>query len=103
SVAMETLTYEAYGAGGAALIIEVLTDNRNKAAQEIKFILSKHNSSLGAAHSATWAFEKTSDGWIPKTTVDLNVADSNELIKLMEELEDNDEVQGVFTNAELTV
>ena len=40
---MEELTYEGYGPGGCALIIESFTRNRNKAAQEIKFILSKYN------------------------------------------------------------
>src|SRR3989344_5528495 len=39
---LEAITYEAYGPGGSALVIEALTDNRNKAAQEIKFILSNH-------------------------------------------------------------
>jgi YebC/PmpR family DNA-binding regulatory protein len=39
---MEQITYEAYGPGGCALMIEALTDNRNKAAQEIKHILSKN-------------------------------------------------------------
>src|SRR3989344_606369 len=39
---MEQITYEAYGPGGCALIIEALTDNRNKAAQEIKHILTKN-------------------------------------------------------------
>lgn len=103
SAVMEALTYEAYGAGGAALIIEILTDNRNKAAQEIKHILSKNGSALGAVGSASWAFEKKVDGYIPKTSVNLNLEDSAKLIKLMEEIEDNDEVQEVFTNAELTI
>ncbi len=99
--ALERLVYEAFGQGGAALIIEVLTDNRNKAAQEIKHILSKNNSSLGAPGSATWAFSKTSEGYEPTSTIPLSKEDSDSLIKLMEELEDNDEVQEVFTNAEL--
>jgi len=102
SATMEALTYEAYGPGGAALIIEVLTDNRNKAAQEIKHLLSKNESALGAVGSASWAFEKQVSGWVPKTMVDLNLEDSNKLIEMMEEIEDNDEVQEVFTNAELT-
>ena len=45
-VAMESITYEAYGPGGCGIIIDVLTDNRNKAAQEIKHILSNHGIAL---------------------------------------------------------
>ncbi|MBX4206575.1 YebC/PmpR family DNA-binding transcriptional regulator, partial [Candidatus Parcubacteria bacterium] len=45
---MEAITYEAYGPGGSALVIEALTANRNKAAQEVKFILSEHGFSLAA-------------------------------------------------------
>jgi YebC/PmpR family DNA-binding regulatory protein len=100
SAALELITYEAYGPGGCALIIEALTDNRNKAAQEVKFILSKHNLSLATIGSASWAFEKSREGWIAQTTVPISSEDSSLLEKLLEELEDNDEVQEVFTNAE---
>jgi YebC/PmpR family DNA-binding regulatory protein len=100
SAAMEKIVYEAYGPGGTALIIEALTDNRNKAAQEVKSILSNHNMSLAGIGSAAWAFTKTHDGWIPNTTTPLNESDSLLLEKVIEELENNDEVQEVFTNAE---
>src|SRR4051812_10551656 len=46
--AMEAITYESYGPGGSALVIDALTTNRNKAAQEVKFILSKHGFALAA-------------------------------------------------------
>ena len=55
---MEAVIYEAYGPGGVAVIIEGLTDNRNKAAAEVKYILSRHGSALAAIGSASWAFEK---------------------------------------------
>lgn len=97
---METVTYEAYGPGGVAVIIEGLTDNRNKAAAEVKHILSKHSSTLAAIGSASWAFEKTKDGWTPKTTTLISEEDFAKLELLVEELEDNDEVQEIFTNAE---
>ena len=98
--AMEAVTYEAYGPGGSAIIIEALTSNRNKAAQEIKHVLSNHNLSLAGMGSATWAFEKTADGWTPKTTVSITEEDGEKLSSLIEDLEENDEVQEVFTNAE---
>ncbi len=98
--AMESITYEAYGPGGSALIIESLTSNRNKAAQEVKHILSKHNLTLAQIGSATWAFEKTLDGWIPKTSISISEEDGEKLSQLIDDLEENDEVQDVFTNAE---
>lgn len=103
----EAITYESYGPGGSALIIEALTTNRNKAAQEVKHILSLHGFSLAAPGSATWAFTKTNQdspegeaGWIPNMTVPLSPEDEEILTKLIEALEENDEVQNVYTNAE---
>ncbi len=98
--AMENITYEAYGPGGVAIIINTLTDNRNKAAQEIKFILSKHGSALAGIGAAAWAFEKTATGLVPKTTTALPEEDLNTLDALVDELEENDDIQEVFTNAE---
>lgn len=101
--ALEHLVYEAFGQGGAALLIEVLTDNRNKTAAEIKHILTKNGATLGAPGSASWAFEKTSEGYEAKGEVLLSAEDSAALIKLMEELEEGDEVQEVHTNAALSL
>lgn len=100
SAAMDPVTYEAYGPGGCAIIIEGLTDNRNKAAQEVKFILSSHGLELAGMGSATWAFEKGHEGWVPKSTVTLSDGEGEKLGALVDELEENDEVQEVFTNAE---
>ena len=100
SAAMESIVYETYGPGGIAILIEALTDNRNKAAQEVKHILSKNGFELASPGSASWAFEKTHEGWNPTTTMALEDADIEILTKLVEELEENDEVQNVYTNAE---
>jgi YebC/PmpR family DNA-binding regulatory protein len=97
---MDAITYEAYGPGGCAMIIEALTDNRNKAAQEIKHILSLNETELAGMGAATWAFEKTHEGWIPKTTVTLGDEDGAKLGALIDALEENEEVQAVYTNAE---
>ncbi len=98
-VSMEEVTYEAYGPGGVAIIIEGLTDNKNKAAAEVKHILSKNGTSLAASGSALWAFSKVGMEWIPQSTVDLNDEDLEKLDALVEALEENEEVQEVFTNA----
>jgi YebC/PmpR family DNA-binding regulatory protein len=97
---LENITYESYGPGGCAIVIDALTENRNKAAQEIKHILSVNGFELAGIGSATWAFEKTIDGWIPKTTIPISDEDGTLLEKLINELEENDEVQDVYTNAE---
>lgn len=100
NVVLETVVYETYGPGGSALVIETLTDNRNKAAQEIKTILSKHGFSLASPGSAFWAFEKTAEGLRPATAISLSENDLAALEKLIDDLENCDEVQEVFTNAE---
>lgn len=100
SAEMESIVYETYGPGGIAILVEALTDNRNKAAQEIKHILSLHGYELASPGSASWAFKKDHGGWVATTTMPLEDADIEILTKLVEELEENDEVQSVFTNAE---
>lgn len=100
SAVMEGITYEAYGPGGCAMIVEALTDNRNKAAQEIKFILSKHGFALAGIGAAAWAFTKEGTIWKPTATTSLEETDLELLGKLVEDLEENGEVQEVFTNAE---
>ena len=100
-LAMESIIYEAYGPGGCAIIIEALTDNRNKAAQEIKHILSDNGFELAGIGSATWAFERTQNmEWIPTTTVAIEETDGEKLGELVDALEECDEVQNVYTNAE---
>lgn len=99
SADMEAVTYEAYGPGGVAIIIEALTDNRNKAAAEIRNILSKNGLALAEMGSVTWAFQRSGDQWSPQTTMDLEDGDKEKLETLLEQLRENDEVQEVFTNA----
>jgi YebC/PmpR family DNA-binding regulatory protein len=97
---MESIMYETYGPGGVAIMIEALTDNRNKAAGEIKHILTENGSALAAPGSASWAFTKTIEGYLPNTMVEISEEDGLKLDKIIEELEDNDEVQEIYTNAE---
>jgi len=98
--ALETIMYEAYGPGGCALIIEALTSNKNKAAQEVKHILTDNGYSLATPGSASWAFKREGALWTPTTTVSLEDADLALLERLVDALEANDEVQDVFTNVE---
>src|SRR4029077_14636080 len=57
-VMYEEITYEAYGPGGVALMIESLTDNKNRTVGEIRFLLGKHNGNLGAENSVAWMFHR---------------------------------------------
>jgi YebC/PmpR family DNA-binding regulatory protein len=57
-VSYEEVTYEGYGPGGAALIIETLTDNRNRTVGEMRHLLAKYGGNLGEANSVAWMFEK---------------------------------------------
>ncbi len=57
--AYEQITYEGYAAGGVALLVEALTDNRNRTAAEIRHLFSKHDGNLGASGAVAWLFERT--------------------------------------------
>ncbi len=99
SANMENMMYEGYGPGGVGVIITALTDNRNRAAGEIKHALSKNGALLGAPNSVSWNFTKTDGEWIPNTTMDLEDDDLEKLGALVEALEELDDVQDVYTNA----
>lgn len=100
SATLDAVTYETYGPSGVAVIIEVLTDNKNRAAAEVRHILTKNNCELAGPGAASWAFTKTGADWSANTTVALNEADTEKLEKLLEALEENEDVQGVYTNIE---
>lgn len=55
---MEEILYEAYGPNGIALLLKVVTDNKNRTVSEIKHIFSKHGGSLGSAGSVQWMFSQ---------------------------------------------
>jgi YebC/PmpR family DNA-binding regulatory protein len=54
----EEITYEGYAPGGVALLIQVLTDNRNRTAPEIRHVFEKHGGNMGASGSVAWMFER---------------------------------------------
>ncbi len=162
-VSYEEITYEAYGPGGVAIMIESLTDNGNRTVADIRRWLSRNGGNLGTAGSVAWMFDRrgqiTIDGekfdedtvmeaaleagaldvesdegtftvstevtdfnavqdglrekgieWeeaelamIPKTEIKVEGADAEQLVKLLELLEELDDVQKVYTNADLDV
>jgi YebC/PmpR family DNA-binding regulatory protein len=159
-VVYEEITYEAYGPGGIAVIIQVTTDNKNRAASEIRKILDQRGGNMGSTGAVGWMFEQKgylavkkeeakedelmslalevgaedfrspadSDEYeiitapldfesvkakleekkvpiasgevtmLPKNTVDIGEDKAEQVIKLMDELEDHEDVQKVFSN-----
>ena len=57
-VSYDEITYEGYGPGGVALLLEVLTDNKNRAVGEVRHLLTKHGGNLGSTNSVAWMFDK---------------------------------------------
>ncbi len=157
----ESIVYEGYGAAGVAILVEALTDNRNRTAADVRGAFSKHNGNLAEPGSVAWVFERRgsivvdaaqfdeddvmaaaveagaddvmSDGdtfqvitapsdlhavrdglaaagiefqsaeltMLPKTTVELGEADARRVLRLVEALEDSDDVQEVYANFDI--
>jgi len=157
----DEITYEGYGPGGVALLIESMTDNRNRTVAEIRHIFSKNGGNLGEAGSVGWMFDKKGylvvektakpedqlfdiaieagaedirddeDNWeiitapenfeavqsalktagitpnvaevemVPQNYIKLEGAPANQMLKLMEALEDHDDVQKVSANFDM--
>lgn len=155
------LTYEGYGPGGVAMIVESLTDNKNRTVAEVRHIFSKNGGSLGESGSVAWMFDKkgvivlpaqgkTEDDlmeivldagaeeiegeddyfeittsiesfepcrkalidaglevenaslqWIAQNTIEVEGENAEKIIKLTESLEDLDDVQDVYSNADI--
>jgi YebC/PmpR family DNA-binding regulatory protein len=160
--AYEEITYEGYGPAGVAVIVEVMTDNKNRTVAEIRHIFSKHGGNLGENGCVAWMFDKKGSitfdkkavdedalmetaleagaddirdqetewevltdplnfeavkkaidqkGWktldsrvglIPQNTVRLEGGKAEAMMKLMERLEDNDDVQNVYSNFDIS-
>jgi YebC/PmpR family DNA-binding regulatory protein len=58
AAAIERVVFEGYGPGGAAILVEALTDNRNRTSAEVRHSFTKHGGSLGEPGSVAWIFEK---------------------------------------------
>src|SRR4029453_4042202 len=69
-VSYEEITYEGYGPGGAALIIETLTDNKNRTVGEMRHLLGKYGGNLAAETSRAWMFDKKGYIVVDKTKTD---------------------------------
>ncbi len=66
----ERITYEGYAPGGVAVMVEVLTDNRNRAASDVRYIFSKNGGKLGTSGSVAYLFERKGVVLVPRENVD---------------------------------
>jgi YebC/PmpR family DNA-binding regulatory protein len=73
-VTYEEATYEGYGPGGAAIMIEVTTDNLNRTVAEIRHIFSKRGGNLGAPNSVAWMFERKGQVYVDAQACDEEAA-----------------------------
>lgn len=96
---LESARYEAYGPSGSAIIIDVITDSKNRAVAEIKHILVENNAKFAEQGSVLWAFDISGEKPLPKTIVKIPNTDKEKLDKLIDALSENDDVQEIFTNA----
>jgi YebC/PmpR family DNA-binding regulatory protein len=72
----ERITYEGYAPGGVAVLVDVLTDNRNRAASDVRYIFSKNGGKLGTSGSVAYLFERKGVILVPK-----DLADEDELME----------------------
>jgi YebC/PmpR family DNA-binding regulatory protein len=99
-VSYEEAQYEAYGPGGAAVIIDVLTDNKNRTVGELRHLLEKHNGNLASTNAVAWMFAKK--GYI---VIEKAKADEEKLLAAVldagaDDLQDDDDNWEVLSSPE---
>ncbi len=99
---LEEITYEAYGPNGTPLIIEAVTDNKNRTLSEIKHILSNLGGKLAESGSVKYLFDKKEEDWIPKYSTEVTDEKLKEqLEKLFEALDEHEDVKEIYSNINL--
>jgi YebC/PmpR family DNA-binding regulatory protein len=96
----ESVTYELYGPGGVALLVDTVTDNRNRTVAELKHLVSKLGYQLAEPGAAMWAFTKNGTDWAANIRTPITDEDVESLQTLVEAIEAHDDVEEVYTNAE---
>ncbi len=99
-VAYEEMVYEGYGPGGVALIVDVLTDNKNRVVGELRHLLSKHGGNLGESNSVAWMFTKKGHIVIEKSKVEEEGLMTAVLDAGAEDLHDDEETWAVVSSQE---
>jgi len=97
-VTYEEVTYEGYGPGGVAVLVEALTDNRQRAVADVRHIFAKHGGNLGEPGSVAWMFEKKGIMTVEKTSIDEDALMDVALEAGAEDLEDQGDSWEVRTS-----
>ncbi len=98
---LEEIVIEAFGPEKSALIVQCITDNRNRTIAEVRHLLEERGAKMGTPGSAAWAFEaKPALGgkWKAKFPQELSAQGKQKLAEIVEALEEREDVQRVFTN-----
>ncbi len=96
----ETVTYEGYGPGGAAVIAQALTDNRNRTASEVRHYFDKYGGNLGAGGCVSWSFDRKGVVVIESEDLDEDTVMMDALDAGAEDFSDEGEVFEIYTAPE---
>jgi YebC/PmpR family DNA-binding regulatory protein len=96
----ERITYEGYAPGGVAVLIDVLTDNRNRAASDVRYVFSKNGGKLGTSGSVSYLFERKGVILVPKDSADEEALMEVALDSGAEDVEEQDNDYRVITTPE---
>lgn len=94
----EEIRYEGYGHGGVAVILETMTDNRNRTIAEMRMTFSKANANLGEANSVLFGFDRVGEVVLPSTVSDFDSVFEFALEAGAEDIEDNGEFYNIYTD-----
>lgn len=100
SALAEEVRYEGYGPGGIALIIEALTDNRQRTAPEVRTVLSKNNGAIGEINSVAFQFKRVGQILYPAKVADADTMFENALEAGADNVESDDEYHDITTAVE---
>lgn len=98
STDLEELLIEAYGPEGIGILIEAMTDNRNRTVPEIRVILRDHGARPAEPGSLMWAFEKNESGYAPKFSNSVSDAATQTTNRLVLSLGGHPDVKAVYTS-----
>jgi YebC/PmpR family DNA-binding regulatory protein len=98
-VQYEEMTYEGYGPGGAAVLLDALTDNKNRTAAEVRHLFGKYGGNMGETGSVAWMFEKKGHLVIEKKAIDEEKLLSLALDAGAEDVQSSDETEFAVVTA----
>jgi YebC/PmpR family DNA-binding regulatory protein len=100
-VALEEVTYGAFGPGGVALLITAITDNKNRTLSDIKQILNSHNAKFAESSSIQWMFRREGPDWVANSPMKIeDEAIENQLVALYDALDEQQDVSEVYSTEE---